>query len=433
MLIYSTVKELVDELNAGSIVLIPSNLLNVMSEYLSPLLLESSEERSKKQLRLLGAPFYVLEVPLYVTVSQETMSRSEFEAKLGLELKVHDKVSIKPVSLRFSNVHSNREVKVLPSSMLNSAYRSEVERTIKALCEKHRSVLVDRPVFLYTKSTDLEIIKELSQIGIYKGVRTYVAVPIRLDVVDSELVDTIKALINDKDKRNVALLLGFEPYEVTVETGNKRTEVRPVTRYLIEKIVEEVLPAFNRPRLAFGLYEDVKPDVVATHIVHKLINMRIKGYAEDLLPAPLLTASKRQSQKGEENPWLVTPQSLEHLQLNALENTYSVSTVFLDTLRSVVSGNAVLYSYSTDRFVFPHIDSESLARNLFVGTLSSIDDRLNNLARYAELVGATKETIEGIKEAKTLLSALQYSDARYRERKRLERAKHIHEEEEVSA
>jgi len=384
MLIYPTIKELVDDLNPGSVVLVPMDLLIVMSKYLNPFLVDSGDECEH---RLYSSLVYVLGLHTYEHDDQvDEKLRSwlfRFRGRATPKIDVHGKVDVElgsvDVLVALFSAGSSAKLQ-LPPQVLASAYINTIIGVLESLAEKHEEAFRGTSIFLYTPNVNPRFIEAVSRHA--REVRvgpTYVTVPIRLESLYQEEAESIRALI--KKGHEVALLLGVGSISdpVYICTGKRELKEYTLARYLAKKMIEEVLPRSDNQRSA-------RAEFVAEGLLKRLYEK--------------VTESS-------DNFWF-------------LERRYPVNTVFLDALSSVIVGLKKE----------PWSGTKTLTELAFVFTLLKAMRRADILAKYAKLAGSRKESVEAIRNAKwVLLDSSEY----YSYVREVERIKREEEEEVVSS
>jgi len=370
----------------GSVVLIPSELLSLMVDALSPQNLGLEGD-----VKLVSAPFYVLKVPPLPTVLK--VDRTEQDFRLGAKAEITAPVASgaanveSSVSATFRRKQVTERVRAAspfsPETSLANEYLDEIEENINSLYALHGNELKGKPlIIVYGKRLDAEIIDLLSEETVVKGSPIYIAAPIRLEGrrIDKRIIRALKPFAEEGE---VAALLGVDPLPVRLKVGKRVYEI-PLAQYLIMKMIEYVVGSNpkDRPEDRFHYYST------------------LAEYTMDLL---LEEATK----KGE--------------ALRGDEGKYSVNTVFLNSLylTLVLEYRPRIHTYSSDS-VYERL------RDIYESAKMTAHDQRRMLAKYAKLLGATDETIRVIKNAGWVFKPYGFAMSwgmetkKYRERERAE-------------
>jgi len=346
MYVFPSVKDFTKLMKTGSILVVPSELLKLLSGYLNPLKLGSKEDE-----KLVKAPFYVLPVPDFVPV-QKT-SRSGWRFKLRAEAKLSapgNQEEVGKVAAEYEKKHSDEVIEIVnmlaPDGSLANVFIKKISETIENLYRKHRRILAGKPIFLYYgPEVDPRIVELLMEVGLVSGVPTYVMIPINLDRVDVRFIDAIMPFAK---RGEVGFLLGIEPKPVRVKIGKEEVEL-PVAHFLIR----------NAFKLALGVEEDP---------------LNHYAMAADFMILRIFERAGVEAGRARE-----------------MEDKMSVSTVLLNALYL-----ELVEHLKTHLEEYPYDTMAEVVRDMYEYAHSRALDQRRNLVKYAKLLGATKEAVQAI-------------------------------------
>jgi len=335
MRVYPSIADLRKELELGSVIVVPAMLMDAMGKHFNVNLVQRPDEG-------IISPFYIFEVDPYVTVLKEVKREYgvEFKARAEVPINVKSITAMLSASLELGAKGRDVELKVLDPSLVKWAHVYEALNNLRDLAETHRDAFAGRPVFMYTRIINPEFIEALSGISDIGVAPAYVAVPAPMTRVDPRIVEAVRKLTERGIK--VGVLLGIEPDAIGIRAGDK-VYYDLVPTYLTVKMIEDAVPVvsiYNR-----DYYRDI-----AYGILYRVY-------------------SEAKTQSG--------------------TNTLSISTVFLDALRSIVLRNPPQYG--------TRIHAWNTSFELYSEASRLAKSRADILATYFELAGASKETAELIR------------------------------------
>lgn len=368
MIIYPSVEELSEELEPGSVVLIPSNLLPVLIKYLNPALLDNK----KGDTRLYRAPFYVLEAPTLHRVVRMDKYGVRVESELSPEASISERFKAKLASIKSTVFWERRTVDTIHPSLEDEAYVNYVSELIAGYVERHRHAVPNSPMFLALRTPTVESVELLSRVGLVEGVPTYVLVPVRLSSPHSVDLKLIKALL--ERGHDVAFLLGIDPKNVVLMTSKKKLVDVPLSQHIISGFIKDTVPIDDEER------RRIYANNFASAILDQILDVRFLGNLRKPLPVEPI-------------------------------KYYSISTILLDALSSLISRRLTQYVEEH------HHATIEEAASFFVSKASlQVMRRARVLAWYAEKLGATREIVEAIMHSGNLIEPLEYLTERAGER-----------------
>jgi len=339
MRILASIDELKKSFEPGSVVFVPSMLLSAMSRHLDARLVERDDGG-------IVSPLYVFEVDPYITVAKEV--KKEYGLRADVQTSAPDKVSAgtqREAKIRFTATVESAELRMLDPSLIRWAHVFEALNSLMDLAERHKKEFAGRPVLLYTRVISPEAIERLASVADIGVSPAYVAVPIPLTRLDPAVLNAIDYL----SRRNIGVgfLFGIELDAIGVKVGGK-TVFDLLPHYLVEKTLHDALP--ESPAEYFR-------DYLRTYTYCILYRAYTEGRTVD-----------------------------------ASGDQLSISTVFLDALRSVVLRNPPQFNFRHNAW------NESYAVYAEASELTRA--RTDILAAYAKFSGVQKEVVELIKSTK---------------------------------
>jgi len=382
MLIYSSVRELARELGSGSVVLIPSELLSTMSKCLSPALLTREDPP-----RLRKAPFYVMKAPTLHKVTEMTRYGFKIVGEISPEASVLDKIKAKFAKIKSIAFWERREMAVVHPYMIDEHYIQEVAHAIHAMVDKHPDAFAGSSIFLYMNKPDYKSVDLLSRVRLGYSIPLYVALPINLSDFDEQLAELVRNFI--RNHKHVALLLGVEPREVLLEYRKDVVIRKPLTQYLIQNIVENALRTGGKSR------NERLPEI--SNITASIMDVLFddEGIAE---------------------------------KVDSPEWKFSISTVHLDTLKTVAAGDLV----ATIR-EHPNMSSFALGGRLYELASIYARNRMKALIMYMHRVGVPEDVVKAVRRARWILNPEGFADARHAMYAAMWKKKDIYTYEEVES
>jgi len=361
MLLYSSMRELTRELSSGSVVLVPSELLATMSKYLNLELLGR-----KGTPKLCRAPFYVIEVPTVYTTIEKSRLGFKIEGEISPEANILNKVKAKLASLKTIALLERGEMKAVHPAMADEHYIQEVTHMVELFVDEYRERVAGRPILLYVNKPDPQAVDLLSRVRPGYSVATYIALPINLLDFDKSLVKLVRDLI--RNNRHVTLLLGIEPREVLLEYRKDVVVRKPLTRYLIQSIVESALPT------------DDKEGYERSHMISNIVASIMDCLFDE----------DRFAKKVDSPEW-----------------KFSINTVFLDTLKSLVASTFVMSIEEQ-----PTVSSSTLGAQLYEFASINAKSRINILTLYMRSIGVLEDVVKAVRYAKWVLRSDIFADVR---------------------
>jgi len=365
MLIYPSVREFMKEREPGSVIVVPSQLLEHMSVYLDPRLLLLMEYEDNRIPKLSEAPFYVLRVEPFVTALEE--ERSGYRLDIKGEAEVPG-TSIGRLSINFGLRQSTRMVRVQDQTMPGGTRIYDLENLLRRIRVAHGSAIDNKPVFLYVQTFTPKTIDILSRKQWVDDIPIYVMIPVKLDESIKTEIKVIKPII--EHGINLSFLLGLEPSSVYEEVSkDTRPREYPLPRYLIMKMFEGALPGSDMQ------WKHNTVTYVAHEVVDTIIDVEISEH--NLPPEP--------------------------------ELVLSVSTLFLDALRSASRKIGIFLREH------PGATAEALTQYVCRDAMTLTETKKEILAFFAKRIGASKEVVDTIRKEGMIFHTTGYSNVRYAE------------------
>jgi len=387
MLVYPSIEELISEVEAGSVVVMPDEFFGLAANLLA---FSRLVQQDKGRPRLGRAPFYVLNVEPFVPVLIKSVTEEGFEAKV--EAPIPNTGGRARAFGGFSWKRKREEVWKQDETTPDGPRIYDVERQVASVLEELESSGNSASVkvlIFYPKTYSAESVKALRRaaklVSNRLGIIALVGLPVTLDkTAFLTQVDDLKSVI-ERLKIEPALLLGIDPLEVREVDEKGRIVVSlPVPRYLIMKILETTLPV---------------EDVEQRRELAKEYTNTVISYMFD----PAFERRKRHSTK---YPFA----TMSLLPSPDWERNHSVNTVFLDALYSEAKKLRALF-----RVKFPHSDLNDFAVFVARWAAYQFGAKKKFLAEVVKRLGATEDTVETIKNAGIYLHRIGWTDVRMHE------------------